>query len=196
MPSTEASRQPLAADDRSTLLDLAEASIREGLRTEHALQVDPSAYSEALQRIRACFVTLTLDGRLRGCIGHLEAQQPLVADVVENAFAAAFRDPRFPPLRPQEMERLAIEISILSPPQPLPFDSEQDLTERIRPGIDGLILQIEGRRATFLPSVWESLPAAGEFIAQLKRKAGFPSDFWSDNVRAWTYQSESISASD
>ncbi|MCB1760782.1 MAG: AmmeMemoRadiSam system protein A [Gammaproteobacteria bacterium] len=196
MPSTESLQQPLAAADRSTLLKLAADSIRVGLESRSPLRVQASVYSDALQRTGACFVTLKLNGNLRGCIGHLEAHQPLVADVAENAFSAAFRDPRFAPLRPQELESLEIEISILSSPQPLPIESEQDLARKLRPGIDGLILQIGGRRATFLPSVWESLPTARDFIAQLKRKAGFASDFWSDQVRAWTYQSQSISAAD
>lgn len=177
---------------RKTLLDLARRSIAHGLDRGTPLPVDPSDYPEPLRARRATFVTLHLHGELRGCIGHLEAVQPLVLDVAENAYAAAFRDPRFDPVSPQEAAGLRVHISVLTPPEPLTFASEADLLTQIRPGTDGLILT-EGRaRGTFLPSVWESLPAPRDFLNHLKRKAGLPADHWSDQVRVARYTTESF----
>ena len=119
--------------------------------------------------------------------------QPLIEDVAENAWAAAFRDPRFAPLSQAEFPRLEIHISILSPPQAMSYSSQQDLLTQIRPGIDGLILEEGYRRGTFLPSVWESLPEAADFLSHLKLKAGLPANYWSDKIKVSRYTSESIS---
>lgn len=190
MYSTETTiRQP----DRIILLDTARSSIRHGLDQGKALEVNADDYSEDLQAECACFVTLQIAGELRGCIGHLQAVQPLINDVAENAWAAAFQDPRFAPLSQAEFPRLEIHISILSPPQAMSFSSQQDLLTQIRPGIDGLILEDGYRRGTFLPSVWESLPDAPDFLDHLKLKAGLPASYWSDNIKVSRYTSESIS---
>jgi AmmeMemoRadiSam system protein A len=155
--------------------------------------VEPADYAPALQASRAAFVTLHQHGQLRGCIGHLEAVQPLVQDVAENAFAAAFRDPRFPPVGASELDALHIEISVLTPPQPMQFSSEADLLAQIEPGRDGLIL-VEGRaRGTFLPSVWASLPQPEAFLRHLKLKAGLPQGHWSPEIRISRYRTESFS---
>ncbi len=130
----------------------------------------------------ASFVTLTQDGALRGCIGSLEAQRPLATDVAENAFAAAFRDPRFAPLSERELAHTRVEVSLLTPAEPFPVLSEADALTRLRPGIDGLIFSYGRRRATFLPQVWESLADPRQFLVQLKLKAGLPGDFWHDQV--------------
>lgn len=198
MALTHSPEQPgsISRPERHTLLELAEASIRHGLKRGRSSTVDPLTYPTKLQARQACFVTLERNGNLRGCIGHLEAIQPLVQDVVENAFAAAFRDPRFPPLSEAEMVGLEIHISVLTPATPLEFSSEQDLISRIRPGIDGLILEEREHRGTFLPSVWESLPNPGNFIQQLKLKAGLPADYWSNTLRIFRYQTESFSRDD
>ncbi len=135
----------------------------------------------------ATFVTLTQRGQLRGCIGSLEAQRPLVIDVAENAIAAAFRDPRFPPLEKDEYSRTRVEVSLLTPAEPFPVVSEADALSRLRPGIDGLILNYGRRRATFLPQVWESLPEPRQFVAQLKLKAGLPADFWHEQIALARY---------
>jgi len=177
---------------RRTLLDLAQRSIAHGLDRGIPLRVDPGDYPEPLQAQRATFVTLHLHGELRGCIGHLEAVQPLVRDVVENAYAAAFRDPRFPPVSQQELPALELHISILTPPEPMTFATEADLLAQIRPGIDGLILTEGQARGTFLPSVWESLAEPRDFLHHLKRKAGLPADHWSDRVRVERYTTESF----
>ncbi|MBN8436916.1 MAG: AmmeMemoRadiSam system protein A [Candidatus Accumulibacter sp.] len=135
----------------------------------------------------ATFVTLTQRGQLRGCIGSLEAQRPLAIDVAENAIAAAFRDPRFPPLEEDELSCTRVEVSLLTPAEPFPVASEADALSRLRPGIDGLILSYGRRRATFLPQVWESLPEARQFVAQLKLKAGLPADFWHAQIALARY---------
>ncbi len=196
---------PMSSRDRNTslndrqrrlLLEVARESIAHGLRTGRPLRVNPTDHDPALQAKRAAFVTLNERGRLRGCIGHLEAIQPLVADVAENAFSAAFRDPRFPPVTAGEFDALEIHISVLSPPEPVVFTSEADLLRRIRPGTDGLILEEGPYRGTFLPSVWEQLPEPRQFLAQLKLKAGLPPDYWSDSVKVYRYTTESFSESD
>lgn len=138
----------------------------------------------------ATFVTLTLDGELRGCVGSLVPHQSLVADLMDHARAAAFHDPRFKPLQPEELSRLGIEVSLLSPLQPLACTGEADLLRQLRPGVDGLLLEYEGRSVTFLPQVWDSLPDPRAFLHALKRKAGWPAGFWSPAIRAWTYTVE------
>lgn len=180
----------LAAVDRSRLLEIARASIRHGLRHDRALTVNPAEYSTPLCVERASFVTLERDGQLRGCIGTLTASQPLAQDVAVHAYAAAFEDPRFPPLRPEELPELAVFISVLSPPESLRFHSEPDLLAQLQPGVDGLILQFRRHRATFLPAVWEQLPEPVQFLTQLKHKAGLPADFWSPELRVERYVAE------
>ena len=122
----------------------------------------------------------------------LEAVRPLARDVAENAFSAAFRDNRFPPLAADEFDDLELHISILSPPEPMTFRSEQDLIAQIRPEIDGLILEEGLRRGTFLPSVWESLPNPHQFLKHLKQKAGLPTEYWSDTIKVSRYTAEIV----
>ncbi len=179
--------------EKEMLLQLARESIIHGLIVERPLHIEISNYPSHLQQKLACFVTLNRNGNLRGCIGHLEAMQPLVQDVVENAFAAAFSDPRFPQLSEPEMMGLEIDISILSPSKLIEFASERDLLAQIRPGVDGLILKHGAHQGTFLPSVWESLPDAESFLKQLKRKAGLAPDFWSNDILIMRYTTESFS---
>ncbi len=138
----------------------------------------------------ASFVTLHEGGLLRGCIGSLRAHRPLIEDVRENAVAAAFHDPRFPPLAANEFDRIAIEVSVLSPPEPLAADSEAALLAQLEPGQDGLILHYGAHQATFLPQVWEQLPDPARFVAQLKQKAGLPPDFWHPDMRFQRYRVE------
>ncbi len=192
MSSTETQRVYSDAE-RARLSRLARESIRYGLQQGCALPIQAADYPQNLQAARAAFVTLNRQGGLRGCIGHLEPVQPLVADVVQNAFAAAFQDPRFPPLQAAEEPQLEVHISVLSLPQAMTFDSEADLLRQIRPGEDGLILQDGPHRGTFLPSVWESLPEPRQFLEHLKIKAGLPSGHWSDRIRISRYQTESWS---
>jgi len=135
----------------------------------------------------ASFVTLTIGGELRGCIGSLVAYQPLKDDVRQNARAAAFEDPRFYPLSVEEFDKIHIEVSVLSPPEPMPFSTREEALSMLRPGVDGVILSAARRRATFLPQVWDELPDPEEFISHLLRKAGLPATFWDDSVRIERY---------
>lgn len=182
----------ISVADRRILIDVARQSIRHGLDTGRPLAVDCNAYPETLGHPAATFVTLETGGELRGCIGRLEAQRPLVEDIAENAFAAAFRDSRFPPLTAAEWPALDIHISVLTPAEPLPVAGESELLATLRPGRDGLILEDGRRRATFLPSVWESLPDKEEFLAHLKLKAGMATDYWSPSLRFYRYETENF----
>lgn len=176
------------ADFDEILLDVARRSVAAG----RILDVDPNDYPEPLRAIRSTFVTLRLDGVLRGCIGSLEANQPLVADVARSAFKAAFEDPRFSPVTAEERERLEFHVSVLSPAERMSFTSEQDFLAQLRPGVDGLILEEAGSRATFLPDVWESLPEPRDFVARLKEKAGLAADHWSSRIQVSRYTTRSI----
>ena len=172
------------------LCDLARQSIQHGLQQQQPLPLQLTDYPTALQAAGATFVTLERQGQLRGCIGTLVAHRPLVVDVVENAFAAAFRDPRFAPLRADELADLSLHISLLTPPVAMQFDSEADLLAQLRPGEDGLILSDGGRRGTFLPSVWAQLPDPLQFLRHLKQKAGLPADYWSPTLQVSRYRTE------
>jgi AmmeMemoRadiSam system protein A len=184
---------PFTESQQQQLLEIARESIQEGLERGQPLtvEVDPDT---PLASPGACFVTLKLDGQLRGCIGSLEAFRPLITDVAENAYAAAFQDPRFSPLTKPELDRLDLSLSVLTPAELMTFNSQEDLLAQLQPGIDGLILQEGNRRGTFLPSVWESLPEANRFLSHLKLKAGLPEDYWSDSVQVSRYATESFSA--
>lgn len=144
----------------------------------------------------AVFVTLQRHGKLRGCVGSLVAARPLIEDVRENAIAAARRDTRFSPVEAHELEDLEIEVTELSKPEPMSFTSEADALTQLRPGEDGVVLQWGGRRATFLPQVWDSLPEPKTFLAQLKRKAGLPEDFWDGAVELERYSAHKWSEGD
>jgi AmmeMemoRadiSam system protein A len=180
----------LDASDRGALREVAWHSIDFGLEYGRPLEVDPGAYSPPLQENAATFVTLDLAGQLRGCIGTFLPRRPLVSDVVENAYAAAFRDHRFPPVSAAERVELGLHISLLSRLRPMEVGGEEELRRGLRPGKDGLLLEDPPRRATFLPQVWDSLPDPSEFLAQLKLKAGLPRDHWSDTLRFFRYTVE------
>lgn len=172
---------------QAELLSLARQSIEYGVSQGVPLSI-PDSDDSLLKENGACFVTLTIGGELRGCIGSLEARRPLIADVCENAFAAALRDPRFVPVSQQELAQLHIEISVLGPLQEMQFRDEEDLLEQIVPFEDGLVLQEGGRSGTFLPLVWDKLPDKQSFFSQLKLKAGLPPHYWSDTLRCFRYK--------
>ena len=186
----------LCSAHRATLLDVAHTALQHGLRQRRAWSVPVDEYPLPLRELRATFVTLEKAGALRGCIGTLQAYQPLVQDVATHAFAAAFEDQRFPELTAPELTALTIAISVLSPPTALRFTSEDDLLAQLRPGEDGLILQCGQRRGTFLPSVWEQLSEPSMFMTQLKLKAGLPPHFWSPELRVERYTTEYFSDAD
>ena len=135
----------------------------------------------------ASFVTLRRAGELRGCIGSIEALRPLGEDVERNAHGAAFRDPRFPPVEPGEIASIEVEVSVLTPAQPIAAASEGEAVAALRPGVDGIVLEYDGRRATFLPQVWESLADPLDFLSELRRKADLPARFWHPGLRLSRY---------
>lgn len=181
----------LNADCATRLLELARESIAYGLHHRTPLTVQEGHYPKPLQRPAASFVTLTREARLRGCVGTLEPYRALVADVMGNSFAAAFQDPRFAPLSHLELDTLEISLSILNAPEPLACQSEAELVERLRPGIDGLTLKAGIGQATFLPTVWESVASPVEFVRLLKRKAGFAKT-WPEDLEAYRYTIQHI----
>ena len=157
-----------------TLLPIARAAISSALgRSQVAPEEAPWLHEQG-----ASFVTLTQRGQLRGCIGSLEARRTLLADVKANAIAAALRDTRFAPLTLPELADTRIEVSVLSPMQPLRFGNEAQALAQLQPGVDGVVLEFRQYRSTFLPQVWAQLPTAAAFIAHLKHKAGLPPDFF------------------
>jgi uncharacterized protein len=165
------------------LLPIARAAIARELG--HAY---PAAEDEAwLREPGACFITLRQAERLRGCIGSLHATRPLLEDVKANAVGAAFRDPRFSPLGPDELELTTLEIALLSPVEALACEDEKLALDQLRPGIDGVVFQYGYHQSTFLPQVWEDLPDPVEFLAVLKQKAGLPPDFWDAEVKLARY---------
>lgn len=182
----------LSAEDQCVCLEVARESIRHGLEKGSALKVITKNYSSDLQQHFASFVTLHKHGELRGCIGILEAHQPLINDIAEHAYAAAFHDPRFPALQVNELEEIDIEISVLGKPEGMVFDSEEDLLVQIRPDVDGLIIEFGYNKGTFLPSVWEQLPDKKEFLKHLKMKAGLPIDWWDNTVKISRYETFSF----
>lgn len=179
-----------SAEERELLLSTAYRSIEYGVIEHRSPRVDPAEFAPHLREWRACFVTLHRDGELRGCTGSIAARRPVIVDVSEHAYTSAFRDVRFPPVALFELDGLEISISVLSAPELLSVSDEQELIERLRPGVDGVILQEGDRLATLLPSVWESLPDPVEFLRQLKRKAGLPPDYWSRRIRVSRYRTE------
>ncbi len=179
-----------------TLMGIAAASIEHGLAHNGPLKVDPAAYAPELRENGACFITLKRDGILRGCIGSILAHRALAMDAAANGFAAAFRDHRFKGLKEAEVAGLELSISVLSPPSAMTIADEANLLAQLRPGIDGLIIQDKGKRAVFLPSVWEGLPQPETFLHRLKLKAGFAADHWSKTFQASRFIAEEMSAAD
>lgn len=169
------------------LLTLARESICHGVKHNKPITVTLNEYNETLREIGCCFITLNKLNELRGCIGSLTATQALVKDIADHAFAAAFKDPRFPPVTLNEIDELKISISVLTPQEELLFSSEEEMLTQITPYKDGLSIEENHLRATFLPAVWEKIPDKVEFLQQLKIKAGMHSNYWSSSIRAFRY---------
>lgn len=185
------------AAERRYLLELARRTVREVAATGRLPEVSAAGLAPKFTEAKGCFVTLTKHGDLRGCIGYITPQGPLVRAVVENARNAALHDPRFPAVRPGEVDQLEIEISVLTVPQPLAFNSPDDLLRKLQPHRDGVVLQIGNRSATYLPQVWEQLPDKEEFLNHLAEKAGCePSAWCRANASVLIYQVESFKESD
>lgn len=174
------------------LVDLARRSIEQGLKEGRFKEMDLSGLPNELEQPGAVFVTLKKSGDLRGCIGSPVAWRPLGKDVVENAYKAAFEDPRFPPLSQAEWAVVDLSVSVLTPPQRMSFKDEADLLSQLKPDIDGLIIEDAGRRALFLPSVWEALPDPKAFLAHLKVKAGLPPNHWSPGFKAHRFHAVEV----
>lgn len=194
--SFEARTRQLLAAHGPLLLRMAAGSIEFGLAHRKTQPVKLEDYPADLREQGACFVTLYRQGRLRGCIGSPQAHQPLARDVIENAYSAAFRDPRFPGLATEELEGLALSISVLSPQSPIVFSGEAGLLAALRPHVDGLVIADGPRRALFLPSVWEQLPDPRQFLGHLKMKAGMPADHFSPDFKAWRFIAEELKAAE
>jgi hypothetical protein len=168
----------LTDDEKRTLLGLAREALECGVCGQKLSPLDLQSLSPRLQACGTSFVTLTINGNLRGCIGALEPCQPLVEDVREHAVAAALQDFRFPLVCPEELSQIKLEISRLTVPVPLEYCSPEDLLAKLRPGIDGVVLRDRSRRATFLPQVWEKLPDPIDFLDNLCAKMGAAPDLW------------------
>jgi AmmeMemoRadiSam system protein A len=168
----------LTQEEKDILLRLARQALECGVRSEPLPPLDLKSLPPRLQAKGASFVTLTLHGHLRGCIGALEPYQPLAEDVREHAVAAALSDYRFPPVQPAELPHIHIEVSRLTIPQPLEYADAEDLLAKLRPGVDGVVLRDGVRRATFLPQVWQTLPDKVEFLEHLCMKMGASPDLW------------------
>lgn len=184
----------LSLEDQKILLQIARTSIELAVRKDKKLSIQVNDYSGILQREGASFVTLTLDKRLRGCIGTLKAYQPLVLDVREHAILAALEDTRFPPVRESELLHIHIEVSRLTEPKPFPYQTTQDLLNGLQPGKDGVVLRQGYHSATFLPQVWEQIPDPADFLSELCQKMGAPADTWQkQKLEVSTYQVQDFS---
>jgi hypothetical protein len=166
------------------------------MATELGVACEAAPVPRELSRHGAAFVTLRLAGELRGCVGTVEPWRALADDVRGNAVAAAFHDPRFAPLRRDELHRVSIEVSVLGASEPVRACGEDAVLAALRPGTDGVVIACGRHRATFLPQVWEALPAPADFMAALKDKAGLPRDFWSADLRVSRYAVDKFAEAD
>jgi len=181
----------LTSDEKNILLRLARVALEKGVKGDKIPTLDLGSLPSRLQTQGASFVTLTIRGNLRGCIGALEPYQPLAEDVREHAVAAALSDFRFPPVRPDELPDIQIEVSRLTMPEPLAYTYPEDLLAKLRPGTDGVLLRYGSRRATFLPQVWEKIPDPAEFLDHLCQKMGEKAGLWREkNLQVSIYQVE------
>jgi AmmeMemoRadiSam system protein A len=179
----------LTEEEGKTLVEMARKTIQKALFNAKDKSEPDSVSSPKFQERRGTFVTLTMNGALRGCIGHIIPQESLAEGVRVNAMNAAFRDPRFRPLSPNEFEKIKVEVSILTEPKPLFYTDANDLFSKLRPGTDGLIIRKGHHQATFLPQVWEQLPKTKDFLSHLCLKAGLAEDAWTyDKLEVHTYQ--------
>ena len=178
---------------RGDILGLSRTALGGAVRESRL--VEPGKFQElvVLNAPGACFVTLTRKGELRGCLGTLDAYRSLALDICANTFAAALQDPRFLPVEESELDVIRISVSVLGSPEPFAVSSMEALLEQLAPGADGLIVRYRDHRATFLPSVWESLPGPVDFVSHLWRKAGLTPGFWEDGLRIWRYRTRTFS---
>ncbi|MGI9281738.1 MAG: AmmeMemoRadiSam system protein A [Endozoicomonas sp.] len=178
----------LSEQDKKSLLRLARHTIATACVEGSPPELDSAQFPAKFQMHLATFVTLQKSGELRGCIGSLTPEKTLIEDLAYNAFASAFRDQRFFPVTENELTDLNIEISILTPMAPMSVKNEEDLLKQLQPGIDGLLIQGDYHKATFLPQVWEQLSDPNEFLLHLKHKAGLQFHEWPDDMKCFSYQ--------
>lgn len=174
--------QKLDSRSQELLLEIARQALADAVRGQKPSEIELKSLPEDLQADGAAFVTLTIGGELRGCIGSLEAWRPLAREVQARTADAALHDPRFNPVSPAELNLIDIEVSYLTPPQILQYSRPDELPGMLRPGIDGVVLGLGARKATFLPQVWEQLPSPDAFLRHLCQKAGLPADIWKKQV--------------
>lgn len=177
----------LTAAELDTIAAIAARAVRAAVIDDRCWTPDPNDYPSSLRQPAAVFVTLRRGGQLRGCVGTLTADDPLVIAIADRARAAAFDDPRFETVRPDEIDDLHLSVSVLSPTEPLPVNSFSELLDAVRPGIDGIVIEAGRHRATFLPSVWEDLPEPAQFLDALWRKASLPARAWPPSMRVSRY---------
>ncbi len=194
----DAARARLTAAHRRQLLKAAGQTIAAGLSRGKPPEVAVESYPWPLRSLRATFVTLKMDGHLRGCVGSIKPHQPLVADVSSSAYKAAFGDRRFKPLKSDELnaasDKAEISVSILSRPRPMEFESEAEAVAQMKPGVEGYILREKGKSGLLLPQVWEGVPDSPTFLKHLKVKAGLDQDHWSDDLNLFRFGTESFGA--
>lgn len=179
----------ISQNEKRILLKIAREALVNAVQGAPLPGISLDELPEPLRRDGASFVTLTVNGRLRGCIGVLQAFQPLALDVQEHAVAAALQDYRFSQVQPAELSEIAIEISVLTSKERLEYLNPQDLVQKLRPGVDGVVVQAGARRATFLPQVWEQLPDPHQFLSQLCQKMGAAPNLWEKQpLEVFTYQ--------
>ena len=186
----------MTPDESRFLLQLARTTVRQVVTTGTLPEVAAAGLLPRLNEPSGCFVTLTIQDRLRGCIGHIHPHQPLYRSVIDNARNAALRDSRFPPVQAAELDQLEVQISVLTVLKPLSFASPEELLRQLRPQVDGVVLRLGSHEATFLPQVWQQLPDKVEFLERLCLKAGAPRWAWREaGLKICTYQAELISES-
>ena len=186
--------EQLTLSEKRLLLTLAREALESGVQGNAIKELDLEELPDRLEQKGVSFVTLTIDGRLRGCIGALEATRSLAEDVQQHSIAAALNDYRFPPVQVEELKNITIEISYLTPPVSLDYEDPKDLLNHLKPGIDGVVLKDGVRRATFLPQVWEKIPDPNTFLDMLCQKMGVPPDYWQKKkLEVLTYQVEKFS---
>ena len=178
---------PLGPDELDALFGLADLGVRAGLEGLSHPAVPPDTLLPALREQRGAFVTLEVAGALNGCVGTVEAVEPLGVAVVRLAWSAAFADPRLPPLTAAEYPALEIKLSLLDPLEPLPASSEAEVVAALRPGVDGLVIRPGTTQAVFLPAVWRKLAEPLDFVRHLEAKAGLRPGQWPDGMRAWRF---------
>lgn len=178
------------------IIGLARLSIEYGLNKGKVFPIEVEYFPEEMQEEGASFVTIEKKGELRGCIGSIMAYRPLSLDIVENAYASAFRDNRFSPLSSSEIKDIMVSVSILTPSQVINFTNEADLLSQLKPNVDGVVIEDNGKRAVFLPVVWEHFDNKQDFLSHLKMKAGLAPDYFSKTFKASRFLSISIKQSD